>query len=184
MTRRMSAIVVAALLALPLLAGCGSSGGGSTSGGSTAAAGGGAGSQQGSGPATIKTSSAGLGTILVDGSGKTVYLFERDSGPTSTCSGACLAHWPAVTTHGKPQASGGASASMLGTTKRGDGTMQVTYAGHPLYYFAGDGATGDVNGQGVDAFGAKWYVVGTSGAAVTRSASGGSGGRSGGGYGY
>ncbi|HZV75847.1 MAG TPA: hypothetical protein VFF79_19230 [Conexibacter sp.] len=171
MTNRASAYVVAALLALPLLAGCGSSGSKSTSG-STAAGGGtsstssGGSSQQGAGPETVKTASTGVGTILVDGEGKTIYLFQKDRGPQSTCSGACLAHWPAVTTTGKPQAGSGVTASMLSTSRRSDGTTQVTYAGHPLYYFSGDSSAGAMSGQGVAAFGADWYVLGPNGKKV------------------
>ncbi|HEX7291045.1 MAG TPA: hypothetical protein VF250_07965 [Conexibacter sp.] len=170
MTRRIPALAVAlALLAAPLLAACGSgsnaanaSGGGSTT------------TQPQTGAATVKTASVGgLGTILVDGQGRTIYLFQRDTGPTSTCTGACLQNWPAVTTHGMPRAAGGASAGKLGVSKRGDGTTQVTYAGHPLYYYAGDGAAGDTNGQGLNFFGALWYVMGTNGSAVTTQASGG-----------
>lgn len=165
------AVAVAMLLAVPLLAGCGSGSGSkaaSTAGSSTAS--------QSSGAATVTTaSSGGLGTILVV-DGRTVYLFERDRGPHSTCSGACIAGWPAVTTTGAPKASAGAAASMLGTTRRTDGATQVTYAGHPLYWFAGDSSSGAANGQGVNAFGAKWYVVAPSGATVTKQASGGSGG--------
>jgi predicted lipoprotein with Yx(FWY)xxD motif len=169
MTNRASACLVAGSLALALLAGCGSSS--SNSSGTSAAS-----TSSSTGPATVATSSTGLGTILVDGQGKTLYLFERDRGPTSMCSGACLQHWPAATTHGRPQAGDGATASMLGTTKRSDGTTQVVYAGHPLYYYAGDSSGGDMNGQGVDAFGAKWYVVAPSGTAVTGQAGGGGSG--------
>lgn len=173
MTARASAFVVAALIALPLFSGCGSSGSGTTAGGSQ---------QQTSGAATVKASSGSLGTILVDGNGRTIYLFAKDSGPISRCSGACLANWPAVTTHGAPQAGGGVTASKLGSARRGDGTTQVTYAGHPLYTYSGDGAAGDTNGQGVDAFGARWYVLAPSGAEVTGSGSGGDGGDGGGAY--
>jgi len=177
MIKRAAASLLATLFALALLTGCGGSGYGST------ATSGSSGSQQPTGAATVATSSTGLGTILTDGSGKTIYLFERDRGPASACSGACLQQWPAVTTHDKPRASAGANGAMLGTTKRSDGTTQVTYAGHPLYYYAGDSSTGDVNGQGLDAFGALWYVMAPSGAAVTRQVRGNSGG-GGGGYGY
>ncbi|HET6447791.1 MAG TPA: hypothetical protein VFG31_01680 [Conexibacter sp.] len=166
MTKRAAASLVAALLALVLLAGCGGSSYSSnaTSGSSNA--------QPSTSPATVGTSVTSLGTILVDSQGKTLYLFQRDSGPTSTCDGACVQQWPAVTTHGQPQAGSGATASQLGTTKRSDGTTQITYAGHPLYYYAGDSAKGDTNGQGIDAFGAKWYVVAPSGTAITGQASG------------
>jgi predicted lipoprotein with Yx(FWY)xxD motif len=168
MTRRFPALaVVLVLLAAPIAAGCGSGYGSAHA--STAA-------KPTAGVATVKTTSNDLGTTLADGQGRTIYLFQRDTGPTSTCSGACLAQWPAVTTHGRAQASGGASASMLGVTKRGDGTTQVTYAGHPLYYYVGDSAAGDVNGQGIEAYGAKWYAIAPDGAAVVKQAStGGSG---------
>jgi predicted lipoprotein with Yx(FWY)xxD motif len=174
MTKRASARLLTALLALALLAGCGSSAS-KPSGTSTAA-----GSSSGSGAATLKTASSGVGTILVDGGGKTVYLFQKDTGPTSMCSGACLQNWPAVTTRGKPQAGSGVTASMLGTSTRSDGTVQVTYAGHPLYLYAGDSAAGDLNGQGVNAFGANWYVLGPDGKQITSQASSSGGG--GGGY--
>ena len=97
---------------------------------------------------------------------RTAYLFEKDTGTASTCSGACADAWPPLTTSGSPTAGGAAKASLLGTTKRADGRMEVTYAGHPLYYFAGDMAPGDTNGEGVDHFGAEWYMVSPSGATV------------------
>lgn len=177
MTKRMYGLALAALLALGLLAGCGSSNNDTSSASTaTSTAAGGGDSTSESGPETIKTASASMGTILVDGEGKTLYLFERDRGPHSTCSGACLQNWPAVTTEGAAKAGDGVAASMLGTTKRGDGSTQVTYGGHPLYYFAGDGAPGDTSGQGVDAFGAEWYVVGTNGEKVEGHESGDAGG--------
>lgn len=172
MPARTSALAAVLLLALALLAGCGSGSSGSsttTSGGGSTTTG------QSSGPATVATSSTSLGTILVVG-GRTVYLFESDTGPHSTCTGACLAQWPAVTTTAAPKASGSATASTLGTTKRAEGTMQVTYDGHPLYYFADDSEAGQTNGQALNAFGANWYVVAPSGAAITRAASSSSGG--------
>jgi predicted lipoprotein with Yx(FWY)xxD motif len=178
MPTRPSALTIALLLALALIAGCGSGSG--SSGGSTATSGASTTTGQPSSSATIGTSSASLGTVLVVG-GRTVYLFQRDTGPHSTCGGACLARWPAVTTAAAPKASGGAAASMLGTTKRAEGTMQVTYAGHPLYYFAGDSSAGQTSGQGLDAFGAKWYVVAPSGTAITSAAASSSGGTR---YGY
>jgi predicted lipoprotein with Yx(FWY)xxD motif len=178
MPTRPSALVVALLLALALLAGCGSSSG--SSGNSTATGGARTTSGQSSSAATVATSSTSVGTILVVG-GRTVYLFQRDTGPHSTCSGECVAQWPAVTTAAAPTASGSATASMLGTTKRAEGTLQVTYAGHPLYFFANDSAAGQTNGQGLNAFGARWYVVAPSGTAITSAATSRSGGS---GYGY
>ncbi|MGN6189600.1 MAG: COG4315 family predicted lipoprotein [Conexibacter sp.] len=176
MTRRIPALAVAlVLLAAPLLAACGSGSNSANANGGTTTT-----MRSHTTAATVKTASAsGLGTILVDGQGRAIYLFQRDTGPTSTCSGACIAAWPAVTTHGRPQAAGGVAAAKLGVTKRGDGTMQVTYAGHPLYYYAGDAASGETNGQALNAFGAPWYVLGTNGGAITTQTSGGS---SGGGY--
>ena len=107
-----------------------------------------------------------LGQILVDGAGKTLYLFVADSGSSSTCYTACAQLWPPVLTSGPPQAGTGANASLLGTTTRTDGKTEVTYGGHPLYYFVSDKQAGDATGQGVDSFGALWWVVSPSGAAV------------------
>jgi len=105
-----------------------------------------------------------LGQVLVDGKGRTLYLFAADSGTQSTCNtSACVQYWPPVLTTGAPQAGTGANASLLGTTTRHDGTSEVTYAGHPLYYFISDKKAGDVTGQAIDAFGAPWYVVSPSG---------------------
>ncbi len=111
-------------------------------------------------------SNAKLGQILVDGAGKTIYLFVADTGSSSTCYTTCAQIWPPVLTSGPPQAGTGANASLLGTTTRTDGKTEVTYAGHPLYYFVQDKATGDTTGQGVNGFGGLWWVVSPSGAAV------------------
>jgi predicted lipoprotein with Yx(FWY)xxD motif len=119
-----------------------------------------------SGPATVKTASGDLGTFLVGTDGRTVYLFEGDTGTTSTCTGACAQNWPPLLTQGAPQASGSAMASLLGTTKRADGSTQVTYNGHPVYYFVQDTAPGTTAGQEVDAFGAEWYVLDPSGKTI------------------
>jgi predicted lipoprotein with Yx(FWY)xxD motif len=102
----------------------------------------------------------GLGPVLTDGADRTLYLFERDSGTTSNCNGACATVWPPVTTTtAQPVAAGGASQSLLGTTTRSDGATQLTYAGHPLYRFAGDHQPGDTTGQGSQAFGGGWDVL-------------------------
>jgi len=177
MNKRIPAFAVGlVLLAAPVVAGCGS---GSNS--PNASTSGGTAMKRTAQAATVKTASAsGLGTILVDGQGRTIYLFQRDTGPTSTCNGACIAAWPAVTTHGAPKAAGSVAAGKLAVAKRSDGTTQVTYAGHPLYYYAGDAAAGETNGQGLNAFGAPWYVIGTNGSAITTQTT--SGGSSGGGY--
>ena len=104
-----------------------------------------------------------LGAILVDGSGRTLYLFEADKTIKSTCYSACATYWPPLLTNGAPLAGAGANAALLGTTKRTDGTSEVTYAGHPLYYVVTDHNPGDATGQGVNNFGAPWDVVGPDG---------------------
>ena len=116
------------------------------------------------GGVTIKTANTSLGTVLTDGKGITVYLFEADATTKPTCYGACAAAWPPVMATGTPVAGPGARASLLGTVKRTDGEAQVTYAGHPLYYFSASTKPGDVSGQGVNGFGAHWDAVRPSGA--------------------
>ena len=104
--------------------------------------------------------------FLADGQGRALYLFEADKGSTSTCTGACVAAWPPVTASAMPMAGGGVSQSMFGTTKRADGTEQLTYNGHPLYYFSADTGSGTAKGQGVKAFGSDWYVVNAKGSKI------------------
>ncbi|MFD4762193.1 hypothetical protein ACFWOJ_25985 [Streptomyces sp. NPDC058439] len=113
--------------------------------------------------ATVAAASSPLGTILVDGKGRTLYLWVADTTSKSNCSGECAKEWPPLTVSGEPVAGKGVKAGLLGTTKRGDGSREVTYNGHPLYYFAGDRKAGESNGQGVNDSGAKWYVLDTSG---------------------
>jgi predicted lipoprotein with Yx(FWY)xxD motif len=118
--------------------------------------------------ALITTKHAKLGTILAYGPKKlTVYLFEADKGPASSCTGACAEAWPPVT--GAPKAGDGAVASKLGTIKRSDGSAQVTYQGHPLYLFIKDKDDGDTYGQGIHAFGAGWYVLNPAGSKIDES---------------
>jgi predicted lipoprotein with Yx(FWY)xxD motif len=118
--------------------------------------------------AAIKVASSRLGDILVDANGRTLYLFLADSGATSNCNSAsCVQNWPPVLTKGAPQAGAGVTASLLGTTQRKDGTVEVTYAGHPLYYFIADTKPGQLSGQGIDAFGAEWYVVSPKGTQIS-----------------
>ena len=125
------------------------------------------------GSGTIRVSdTGGLGKILVNSTGHTVYLFNKDTGSKSMCSGACALEWPPLTTSGNPTAGTGVTASKLGTTARSDGSKQVTYNGHPLYTFAGDSKAGDVSGQGLTDFGASWWAVSASGSEVTGSGSG------------
>ena len=171
----LSLLLAAAAVALVafVVAGCGGSNGGQASAAPSN-------SMASAGSSTVGVSNvSSLGKILVDSTGRTVYLFEKDTGPKSMCSGACAQEWPPVTTTGKPTAGNGLTASMLGTTKRSDGTTQVTYNGHPLYRYAGDNKAGDANGQGLDFFGGKWYVLSPAGHEVTTKAA-----TSGGGYGY
>ncbi len=100
-----------------------------------------------------------LGTILVDSKGLTLYDFHKDKGSKSACYDACAAAWPPLLTEGDPQAQGAADRSMLGTTRRKDGTVQVTYNGWPLYTYAGDQNPGEANGNDIDEFGAEWYAL-------------------------
>jgi predicted lipoprotein with Yx(FWY)xxD motif len=129
----------------------------------------------------IGTAKAHGQTYLTGASGRAIYLWVADKGSTSNCSGSCAKAWPPVTTTGNPTAGSGVTASMLGMTKRSDGTEQVTYDGHPLYYFIADTAAGTTKGQGSDSFGAKWWLVTPSGSAITASAGSSSGGSSSGG---
>jgi predicted lipoprotein with Yx(FWY)xxD motif len=124
-----------------------------------------------SGATVITTASSSAGTFLTTSSGRAVYLWVKDTGDMSACSGACAGAWPPVTTTGTATAAGGAKASDLGTITRSDGTKQVTYDGHPLYYFAGDSGPGTATGQGSDSFGAKWWLVAPTGSDVTASVS-------------
>jgi predicted lipoprotein with Yx(FWY)xxD motif len=122
--------------------------------------------------ATVSLANTGLGKILVDAQGKTLYLFQKDSGGKSTCSGACATAWPPLRASGKPTVGGGAKASLIGTIPRSDGQPQVTYDGHPLYGYQGDSKPGDTTGQGSTGFGAPWYVLSANGAEITKSSSG------------
>jgi predicted lipoprotein with Yx(FWY)xxD motif len=130
--------------------------------------------------ATLGVANGSLGKILVDSQGRTLYLFKKDSGTKSTCTGACAANWPPLRANGKPTVGGGANASLAGTTQRPDGARQVTYNGHPLYRYSGDQKPGDTNGQAVNAFGAHWYALSSAGDQVSGKSSS-SGGSS---YGY
>ena len=109
-----------------------------------------------------------LGTILVDSKGITLYDFPPDKGTTSVCYGACAALWPPLLTTGKPVAGRGVHAALLGTTKRKDGKLEVTYGGHPLYYFVSDRKPGQTTGQGVNQFGGPWWVVSAAGKEIHR----------------
>jgi predicted lipoprotein with Yx(FWY)xxD motif len=146
----------AAVVAL-VAAGCGGGGYGSSSSGSTSAA-------PGSNAAQLKVvSDARLGKIITDAKGRTLYDFPIDKGTTSVCYGACASLWPPLTTSGKPMAGPGVSSGLIGTAKRRDGSTEVTYAGHPLYYYAPDRKQGQITGQALDQFGAPWYALAPSG---------------------
>jgi predicted lipoprotein with Yx(FWY)xxD motif len=149
-TRTLIAVAIAA--AALTLAACGG-----TTKSPPAAAGAAAGG--GSGSASVSLAKSDLGRILVDGTGRTLYLFEADKTPKSTCSGPCASAWPPLITTGAPKAGGGVAAGKLGTTRRSDGKSEVTYNGHPLYTYAGDTAPGQTAGQGIDDFGAEWYAL-------------------------
>jgi len=188
-TRTTYALALLVALGALVLAGCGGGSGGTTSasgyGGSEQTA---SGSSEGEMTLTGAEVS-GLGTVLVDSEGFTVYRFANDKGTTSSCYGECEEAWMPVTTKGAPTAGGGAMSSQLGTTKRKDGTQQVTYAGHPIYTFIEDKSPGEANGNELDEFGGIWSVLDESGSPVE----GGAGGESeeaaeesssSGGYGY
>jgi predicted lipoprotein with Yx(FWY)xxD motif len=134
---------------------------------------------------TVRVRKTRLGKILVNSRGRTLYLFKKDSGTTSACTGACAGAWPPLRANGKPTVGSGASASKIGTTARSDGKPQVTYNGHPLYLFVKDTKAGDTNGQGVTAFGASWFALTAAGnQASGQTSSSGGGGSSSGGGGY
>jgi predicted lipoprotein with Yx(FWY)xxD motif len=163
-----AALAVAAAL---VLAACGGSSTSSSSGSASTPSYGAAkpstsNTSNSSGAASVSTKTSSLGTFLVDGNGRALYLWDADHGSKSTCSGACAQAWPPVTTTGTPKASGAVKASLLGTTKRADGSSEVTYAGHPLYTFAGDTQAGQTTGQGSNGFGAPWWVVTPAGKAL------------------
>jgi len=120
------------------------------------------------GGSRVNVARSPLGRILVDSKGITLYDFPPDKGTTSVCYGACAALWPPLTTHAKPTAGPGVRAALLGTTKRKDGKLQVTYKGHPLYYFVTDRKPGQTTGQGLNQFGGPWWVISPAGAEIHR----------------
>jgi predicted lipoprotein with Yx(FWY)xxD motif len=130
--------------------------------------------------ATLGISNTGIGQILVDSQGRTLYLFKADQGTKSACTGACAGAWPPLLVTGKPTLGSGVNASLLGTTPRPEGTTQLTYNGHPLYLFTQDQKAGETNGQGVSAFGAAWFALSSAGNQVSaqpsRSSTSGGGG--------
>jgi predicted lipoprotein with Yx(FWY)xxD motif len=117
--------------------------------------------------ATVGISSTGIGQILVNSQGNTLYLFKADQGTKSACTGACAGAWPPLLVKGKPTLGQGVNASLVGTATRPEGTTQLTYNGHPLYLFAKDQKAGETNGQGVSAFGAAWFALNSAGNQVS-----------------
>jgi predicted lipoprotein with Yx(FWY)xxD motif len=165
--KRLIALAPAAVAAALVVAGCGGSDNGG--GGSTTAYGGGAKTPaKTAGTTTVALRTTTLGPTLVDNAGRTLYLFEKDKGTASTCNGACASVWPPLTTNGKPQAKTGVTAAKLGTTKRSDGKLEVTYAGHPLYYYVSDTKPGQLSGEGLNQFGATWDALAPSGKGIDK----------------
>ena len=148
---------------------------------STAASGGNGGYGSGSGAASSAPAAAAkvavatsgkLGSVLVDGAGRSLYLFEKDKGSTSSCYTDCAKVWPPFTSSGAATAGSGATSSLLGTASRTDGTTQVTYHGHPLYYYISDGnKPGSTAGEALNQFGAEWYVLSPAGDKVDKDGS-------------
>jgi len=116
---------------------------------------------------TVNVRTTSLGKILVNSKGHTLYMFKKDKGTKSACTGACAAAWPPLRTSGKPTAGSGAKASKIGTTKRSDGKPQVTYNRHPLYTFVKDTKAGQTNGEGLTAFGGSWFGLSPAGSQVS-----------------
>ena len=161
--RRMSrsrSLTLAGLAAVPAaalaIAGCGGGGGAAASAVPATTPSGHA--------ATVGVAKTGLGRVLVDSKGRTVYLFEKDAGSKSACFGACATDWPPVRVSVKPTVGSGLKASLLGTTKRSDGAPQATYNGHPLYLYIGDQGPGQTTGQGISQFGDEWFALSSGGA--------------------
>jgi predicted lipoprotein with Yx(FWY)xxD motif len=122
--------------------------------------------------ASVSLRTTKLGAILVNAKGRTLYLFTKDKGGKSSCTGTCAKYWPPAITRAKPTAGTGLKAALLGTTARSNGSKQLTYNHHPLYGFALDKQAGQTNGQGSTAFGGRWWAVSARGSAVTKAAAG------------
>jgi predicted lipoprotein with Yx(FWY)xxD motif len=168
--RNTYAFALLAVVGALVIAGCG---GGGSSSSSSMSSGEGAAKPTSAGGGTVSGAEvSGLGTVLVDSEGMTVYEFTEDEGMTSACYGECETAWPPVVASGKPTAGEGAMSSDLGTTKRKDGTEQVTYKGHPLYTFAGDKGPGEANGNEVEG---TWFALDEAGSPVEGMASAGAG---------
>jgi predicted lipoprotein with Yx(FWY)xxD motif len=181
MNKRKTLFCAAPMIAALAIAGCGGGGGGGAPAGDAGTGGGAYGSgasstSKAAAPSAPGASSAQaaitvrhdkLGSYLADAHGRALYLFEADMGTTSSCYSACASVWPPLT---NATPSSGVTRTLLGTTKRKDGTSEVTYDGHPLYLYAGDTTAGAVNGQGLNQFGAKWYLVAPNGRKIDNDA--------------
>jgi predicted lipoprotein with Yx(FWY)xxD motif len=171
MMKLSSLLAIAPVAAAVIIAGCGGAsyggGGGATGGNATGGSAAPTPPKSASNAATVDLAASKFGKILVDSKGRTLYLFAADKSTMSTCSAACASLWPPLTVSGAPKPGTGVTSSLVGTTKRGDGTTEVTYAGHPLYYYAGDSAAGQTTGQDISQFGAKWYVLTAGGTEIT-----------------
>jgi predicted lipoprotein with Yx(FWY)xxD motif len=153
--KKSAGLLTAAVVVALAVAGCGGGGSGSSP------------STSGASSATLRLAGLEPGKALVDTQGRTLYLFEADKGDKSTCNGACASLWPPATVTGTATTAGpGLAANQIGTTQRSDGKRQLTYSGHPLYRYAADSKPGQANGQGLDQFGAKWYVLNARGTKI------------------
>ena len=178
MTRKitMSMYVLAPIVAVLVAAGCGGS---SSSGASSSPAGHAgygytpqtAGTASGAAAAEVGVANSNLGHIVVNGTTRTLYVFEKDSNGRSACYGPCASYWPPLLSKGKPIALSGTNMGLIGTTRRTDGTEQVTYAGHPVYEYAGDTKPGQTTGEGLTDFGAAWVAISPTGETIAPGAS-------------
>ena len=116
----------------------------------------------------VSTAKTSLGRIIVKSNGHTLYLLGKDRNSKSACSGQCASFWPPLITSGKPRVTNGARAALIGTTRRTDGRLQVTYNHHPLYTFVKDTKAGQTNGEGVSAFGGIWDAVSPAGTKIVK----------------
>jgi predicted lipoprotein with Yx(FWY)xxD motif len=155
--------IAAPLAAVLIAAGCSSSTSGSAYSAGPYGSAAMASARSATGATRIGVASSRLGRIVVDGKGHTLYLFEKDKNRRSACYGQCATYWPPLLTHAKPVARAGAKQSLLGTTRRANGSQQVTYGGHPLYRFALDRKPGQIKGEGLQDFGGGWDVVSPAG---------------------
>ena len=178
---RCTSVLAVGVSAIVLLAGCGSGSSGSESGSTAAPAKGSGAPAALVGPVAVAQATGPLGVYLVDGAGRTLYLFEADTGGVPSCIDACTTTWPPMIAAATPTADAGIPADKLATVARSDGSNQVRFAEHPLYYFTGDQQAGQTNGQGNSG---QWWIVGPDGNPIKSGAEGAGGGNDvpGGGY--